>query len=191
MNGDGQTSVRAGYGIAFERNFGNVTYNVLFNPPQYLVASIDAPADVPFMPIFVDSAGPFGGVAGVTKTIPGGSLRHVDQNIETAYSHIYSAAFQRVFGGNITVSAEYSGSTGRKLYDLADINKPGAMMMFLGIGTSTSARPNTSYTAFNTPRQSRAVPVSRRNLQYRRAEVRPDGIAADGSATRSARPRTT
>ena len=29
--------------MAFERNFGNVTYNVLFNPPQYLVATIDAP----------------------------------------------------------------------------------------------------------------------------------------------------
>ena len=102
------------------------------------------------MPIFVDNAGPFGGVAGVTKPIPGGSLRHVDQNIETAYSHIYSAAFQRVFGGNITVSAEYSGSSGRKLYDLADINKRGAMMMILGIGTSATARPNPNYTAFNT-----------------------------------------
>ena len=36
------TSVRGGYGIRYERNFGNVTYNVLFNPPQYLVATIDA-----------------------------------------------------------------------------------------------------------------------------------------------------
>jgi hypothetical protein len=150
VNGDGQTSVRAGYGIAYERNFGNVTYNVLFNPPDYLVASINAPEDVASMPIFVDPAGPFGGVAGVTKPIPGGSLRHVDQNVETAYSHIYSAAFQRVFGGHITVSAEYSGSSGRKLYDLADINKRGASMMILGIGTSASARPNPNYTAFNT-----------------------------------------
>ena len=28
--------------MGYERNFGNVTYNVLFNPPKYLVASIDA-----------------------------------------------------------------------------------------------------------------------------------------------------
>ena len=34
VNGDGKTSVRGGYGIAYERNFGNVTYNVLFNPPD-------------------------------------------------------------------------------------------------------------------------------------------------------------
>ena len=44
VTGDGRTSVRGGYGMSYERNFGNVTYNVLFNPPKYLVASIDAPA---------------------------------------------------------------------------------------------------------------------------------------------------
>src|SRR5262249_46432876 len=35
--GDGKTSVRAGYGIAYERNFGNVTFNVIQNPPNYAV----------------------------------------------------------------------------------------------------------------------------------------------------------
>ena len=44
VTGDGRTSVRGGYGMGYERNFGNVTYNVLFNPPKYLVASIDAPS---------------------------------------------------------------------------------------------------------------------------------------------------
>ena len=152
VKGDGQMSVRGGYGIAFERNFGNVTYNVLFNPPDYLVAAIDAGPgkDVPSMPIFTDPLGPFGGVSGVTKPIPPGSLRHVDQNIETAYSHIYSAAFQKVFARTITVSVEYSGSSGRKLYDLADVNKRGAAMMILGIGNDPAARPNPNYAAFNT-----------------------------------------
>ena len=32
--GDGKTAFRGGYGIGYERNFGNVTYNVLFNPPE-------------------------------------------------------------------------------------------------------------------------------------------------------------
>src|SRR5579872_4916849 len=31
--GDGKTSLRGGYGIAYERNFGNVTFNVIQNPP--------------------------------------------------------------------------------------------------------------------------------------------------------------
>ena len=93
MTGDGRTALRGGYGIGYERNFGNVTYNVLFNPPQYLVASIEVPA-TSWRPadLRIENAGPFGGVAGVTKTIPGGSLRHIDQNIETAYAHFYGVS---------------------------------------------------------------------------------------------------
>jgi len=111
--------------MSYERNFGNVTYNVLFNPPLYLVTQIDAPADVATMPIYVDNQGPFGGVAGVTKTIPAGSLRHVDQNIETAYAHFYGLSFQHEVLPALVAKVEYSGSKGRKLYDLADPNKRG------------------------------------------------------------------
>jgi outer membrane receptor protein involved in Fe transport len=151
--GDGRTSVRGGYGMSYERNFGNVTYNVLFNPPKYLVASIGA-ADVGGnLPIFVDNAGPFGGVAGVTKTIPAGSLRHVDQNIETAYAHFYGLSLQKQIGQAMTGSVEYTGSSGRKLYDLSDPNKVGAGLVYLGTGSATT-RPNPQYSciscAFNT-----------------------------------------
>jgi hypothetical protein len=101
------------------------------------------------MPIFTDNQGPFGGIAGVTKTIPGGSMRHVDQNMDTAYSHFYSLSFQREIFANTVASIEYTGSSGRKLYDLADINKPGALLVYEGTG-GVFQRPNTQYTAFNT-----------------------------------------
>ena len=149
VTGDGKTSVRGGYGMGYERNFGNVTYNVLFNPPEYLVTQIDAPADVASLPIYTDNQGPFGGVAGVTKPIPAGSLRHVDQNIVTAYSHFYSASLQREIAANTTVSIEYTGSSGRNLYDLADPNKRGAPLVYTGTGTPSS-RPLPQYGAFNT-----------------------------------------
>ena len=44
--GDGKTSLRGGYGIAFERNFGNVTFNVIQNPPNYAVLNVVAGRDV-------------------------------------------------------------------------------------------------------------------------------------------------
>jgi outer membrane receptor protein involved in Fe transport len=149
VRGDGRTSVRGGYGIGYERNFGNVTYNVLFNPPEFLIASIDVPTDVPSLGISSDPSGPFGGVAGVTKIIPRGSLRHVDQNIETAYAHFYGLSFQTETIGDLVARVEYTGSLGRKLYDLADPNKPGAPLVYLGVG-GPFERATSQYTAFNT-----------------------------------------
>ena len=40
--GDNKTSFRGGYSIGYERNFGNVTYNVLFNPRSYAVVNLYA-----------------------------------------------------------------------------------------------------------------------------------------------------
>ena len=94
--------------------------------------------------------GPFGGVAGVTKTIPAGSLRHVDQNIETAYAHFYGLSFQHELSP-ATSSRTWNtpAPPGRKLYDLADPNKRGAAWS-TGRRHGAASRPNTQYAAFNT-----------------------------------------
>jgi hypothetical protein len=148
VNGDGKQAIRGGYGISYNRNFGNVTYNVLFNPPLYLVSTIDSPNDVAFQPVYTDNNGPFAG-SGVTKPIPPGSLRHVDQNIKNEYVHLYGVSWTKEVRSGVTAGVEYNGSSGRNLYDLADINKVGAAFVYEGIGTPTQ-RPNTLYGAFNT-----------------------------------------
>ena len=38
--GDGKLALRGGYGISYERNFNNVTYNVIQNPPNYGVLAL-------------------------------------------------------------------------------------------------------------------------------------------------------
>jgi hypothetical protein len=104
---------------------------------------------VPSQSIALDLAGPFGGIAGVKKTIPSGSLRHIDQNIATAYTHQYGASIQRQLRTDVSASIEYNGSSGRNLYDLSDINRRGAALIYEGVGTAAS-RPNPLYAAFNT-----------------------------------------
>src|SRR5512146_3172518 len=45
--GDGKTSLRGGYRLGYERNFGNVTFNVIQNPPNYAVLSLLTGVDIP------------------------------------------------------------------------------------------------------------------------------------------------
>jgi hypothetical protein len=57
-------------------------------------------------------------------------------------------SFEKQFGAGWAGAVEYNGSSGRELYDLADVNKRGAALIFEGVGTA-SQRPNTNFGAFN------------------------------------------
>lgn len=154
ITGDGKTSLRGGYGVSYERNFGNVTFNVIQNPPNYAVVSITAGAEVPSILISPDNAGPLAG-SGTTLRLPTTSLRNVRPDIRTAYAHFWSASFERELGRNTVASVEYSGSAGRKLYSLENYNRLGAGPVFLGSNAITptgteSSRLNGQYSNANT-----------------------------------------
>lgn len=134
--GDGKTSLRGGYGMAYERNFGNVTFNVIQNPPNNSTVQFNAGTDVPSIPITLDNLGPLAG-SGATKAFTRVSLRAVDPNIRNAYAHFWSGAFERQILGNSIVSVEYSGSAGRNLYSIANINRSGSENVYLGKGQKT------------------------------------------------------
>ncbi len=129
--GDGKTSLRGGYGIGYERNFGNVTFNVIQNPPNYAVIALIAGVDVPSIPIPTDVAGPLAGTTG-TKALPPVSLRNVDANIRTAFAHLWSLTFEREVVRNLVFALEYSGSKGVDLYSLENPNRAGAGNVYLG-----------------------------------------------------------
>jgi hypothetical protein len=129
--GDGKTSMRGGYGIAYERNFGNVTFNVIQNPPNYATVAIRAGVDVPSIPITLENFGPLAG-SGISKSLPPTSLRAVDPDIHNAYAHFWSFAIQRQIWNNTVVSSEYTGSAGRNLYSIANINRSGTGSIYLG-----------------------------------------------------------
>jgi outer membrane receptor protein involved in Fe transport len=156
LTGDGRTSVRGGYGIAYERNFGNVTFNVIQNPPNYAVVTVQAGAGgFGAIPIPTNNLGPLGGSSG-TVPLPGRlNVRHVNENIRNAYAHFFSLAFEREIGQRTVASVEYSASMGRSLYDLTNPNRPGAACVYLGAAQCfTAANPlallNTQYFPLNT-----------------------------------------
>jgi hypothetical protein len=156
MFGDGKTSLRGGYGIAYERNFGNVTFNVIQNPPSYTVLSIISQFDTPgFTPITLSNSGPLAGSSG-SKIIPAASLRYVRNDIANAYAHFWSGALEREISKGTVASVEYSGSAGRKLYSIENINRSGTGLVYLGsLSTNpftgvTSDRLNGQYTNINT-----------------------------------------
>lgn len=117
--GDGKTSLRGGYGIAYERNFGNVTFNIIQNPPNYGVVQLFAPSQT--IPLQVSNFGPLGGSIGDIR-FPSPSLRAVDPNIKTAYTHMWNLSLERELARNTVLAFEYSGSRGLHLYSIQNIN---------------------------------------------------------------------
>ncbi len=132
--GDASYTVRGGYGLSYERNFGNVTYNVIQNAPAYGVVSLTAQdangttptvsgaGDVATLPITTNNFGPLAGNTG-SKAFPAISLRPVDQKIPTAYQQNYNLAIAHEFGPGELVEVSYAGARGIHLYSIANVNR--------------------------------------------------------------------
>lgn len=149
--GDGKTSLRGGYGIGYERNFGNVTYNVIQNPPAYAVISLQAPTDVDSLPITNSNFGPLAGTSG-TQPILRTSLRAVDPNIKTSYAQFWSMAFERELVPNTVLGLEYSGSRGVHQYSISNLNPSGSGIAYLGLDPNAvdfRTRMNLQYSNIN------------------------------------------
>ena len=165
--GDGKSSLRGGFGISYERNFGNITYNASFNPPASAVIQDSCPARSATCGVLVTNAslGPLGS-PGAPIGLPSVELRHLDQNIHVAQTQFWSLALQREVARNTIVELGYSGAHGVHLYDLNNVNLQGAGQEYLGdplndgnslcspgnaVGTTGPCltRPNFQYTNIN------------------------------------------
>jgi outer membrane receptor protein involved in Fe transport len=122
--GNGKWSVRGGYGIAYERNFGNVTYNVLFNPPYYgIIDLVSNTAGASQLKISNDNYAPLQGAAGTSMPLPPVELRALDPHLPTAYDLQYDLVVEHQIAPGILGSVEYVGTRGIHLYSIANINK--------------------------------------------------------------------
>jgi outer membrane receptor protein involved in Fe transport len=144
--GDGKTSLRGGYAISYERNFGNVTFNAIQNPPNYAVISLQSFVDVPgALPVFTNTAGPLAGTG--TKPLPAVSQRAINQNINSAYAETWNLSVDRRVGKGV-VSVAYAGSHGVHLYDIANVNPANTGAVYLGDARAQN-RINYQYSNMN------------------------------------------
>jgi hypothetical protein len=138
--GDGSTALRGGFGIGYERNFGNVTFNASFNPPASAVLnSVCAAGQVPCSVLVTNNdLGPLS-VPGPSKPLPPTQLRAPDPHINTAQTQFWSFDVQRRVARNTVFEVGYSGAHGVHLYDIENTNLLGSGNLYLGDNTSNLA----------------------------------------------------
>ena len=175
--GDGKTSLRGGFGISYERNFGNVTFNASFNPPASAVLnSICAPnADTsvggPGNPCTVlatnNGAGPLS-LPGPAAPLPPTELRAPQSNIRTAQTQFWSLGVQREIARNTVVEIGYNAAHGVHLYDIENINLVGSGNVYLGDATAPTATNSCAFSSAGTEN----VCLTRANNQFSNINMR-------------------
>jgi hypothetical protein len=124
--GNGRTAVRGGYGMFFDKNFGNALFNAIQNPPNYNVAAlggVNAAVDVNEYVLLTNIVGP--GAAPM-----GGSARMLQQDMVTAYNQQWNVTVEHdILGKGLIASASYVGTKGDKLYALNNLNQLGSCIL--------------------------------------------------------------
>lgn len=148
--GDGRTSLRAGYGVAFERVFDNAIASIIQNPPNYAEVALIAGTNISGIDITDSNTGPFDETG--TLKIPQSNITAIDANLKTAYARFWNVSLQRELARNLVVSVDYSASEGRDLYAVSNFNRLGSGNVYLGDACTTgkcTARLNAQYADIN------------------------------------------
>jgi hypothetical protein len=186
--GDGKTSLRGGYAVGYERNFGNVTFNVIQNPPNYaVVEAIAGTSGYTTVPLSTTNAGFLSGSSG-SIAFPPSELRYIQQNIPQSYAHLISASIEHQFFNNTHLEVDYSGSIGVNQYDISYANFPGAGNYYLGIPCTPGdceATLNNQYAGINLRGAGGSSTYNAMNVRYDIQDIHHTGLTMRANYTYS------
>lgn len=201
--GNGKSSLRGGFGMSYERNFGNVTYNASFNPPASAVLSSNCAPNNPSCSTLVtnNNLGPLG-LPGPPSFLPPVELRMPDPNVNVAQTQFWSVSLQNQVAHNAVVELTYSGAHGVHLYDLNNINQVGGAQAYLGdplvtgptcstsgyVNEATGVpecltRPNQQYAAINMRGSGGTSSYNALNIGFRSQNLRQTGLSVVANYT--------
>lgn len=159
--GNGRDSIRGGFGISYERNFGNVTFNTIQNVPAYGVIQTYGTT------VTNSDLGPLG-TPGPAVALPPVELRNVNPNINVAQTQFWSLALQHQLAASSVIELSYSGAHGVHLYDITAGNPIGGTQGYLG------ATPTFGGLCSGTVSPTGAC-LTRLNQQYAAINIRGSG----------------
>jgi hypothetical protein len=182
--GNGDTSLRGGFGISYERNFGNVTFNSIQNVPAYAVLEAFSTASHP-IPVTSSDLGPLGPGSTLGPTaLPPVEMRNVNEHINVAQTQFWSLALEHKVARNTLFAMEYSGARGVHLYDIIVGNPIGGAQEFTGVpvdcpGTTTVclSRPNSAFAGINVRGSNGVSSYEALNFKFQTQNLHNTGVS--------------
>jgi Carboxypeptidase regulatory-like domain/TonB dependent receptor len=132
--GDGRMSVRAGYGLAFDRLMNLPAENYRHSPPLRATVQLGQQFGTAFTYSLGDASRPYLGYP-VDPALQAGldsrngvrgarvALTVVDPDLKSPYTHNWFAGVQREIFWSIVAEANYLGSAGRQLHNAYNVNR--------------------------------------------------------------------
>ena len=180
FSGTGKSVVRAGYALSYERNFNNVTFNVIQNPPNYAVLALgDVPISTANLGSFADNLGPV--------RLPNTTLRAVDPKVKPVYAQNWNLSIEHQLDPTTLITAGYIGSRGIHNYSIANINRAFSGENYLPTCTTSAAcypiRLNTQFGNVNFRGADGDSYYNALNLGVRASNLRHTGVSTIANYT--------